>query len=368
MIVVFSSNNSWSVYNFRLNLLSTLRNQGHELYIVAPQSSYLDKLKDLNYKTIPIAIDNSSKSIVSNFKLLFRYFRIYNSLKPDILMHNAVKPNIYGGLICRVLGIPTINNISGLGSLFMSNRFNSFFGKLLYRISQKKVQKVFFQNSADLNQFLEKKIVESSQCELLPGSGVDLNRFRPVEKYKEDEIVRFCFVGRLIGDKGIIEYIEAAKLIKKKYMNVEFYILGELYQENPTAISESKLNEWIESGIVSFLGKSDSVEKELNKFDCIVLPSYREGLSRVLLEASSMAIPSITSNVPGCIDVVEDGVNGFVCKVKDSVDLFLQMERFLKLTDSQRKEMGINGRLKVEKAFDERIVIQKYVEAINQIR
>lgn len=367
MKIIFSSNSSWSVYNFRQNLLTAFTEKGYEVYIIAPDGEYLQKLSELGYKTKSIEIDNSSKSIFSNIKLLFDLYRLYKLIKPDVVLHNAIKPNIYGAIICRILRIPVINNISGLGAMFMSHNFSSYIGKQLYKFSQQKVNHIFFQNSSDLSLFLSKKIVKIEQCSLIPGSGVDLDRFRPRITDQNNGTTKFCYVGRLLGDKGIYEFIEAAQKIKSTYSNVEFYILGELYLKHPTSVSREKLEEWIESGLVIFLGKSDHVENELYKFDCIVLPSYREGLSRVLLEASSMGIPAITSNVPGCIDVIEDGRNGFICKVKDSEDLYYQMRKFLSIPKEERIKMGKYGREKVVKKFDERFVIAEYLNVIEQL-
>lgn len=367
MKIVFSSNSSWSIYNFRRNLLYHLSLKGYDLILIAPPGEYLDKLRDLGYKTDSIRIDSSSTGIFSNLRLLLDLFRLYKLEKPDLVLHNAIKPNIYGALVCRWLNIPVINNISGLGSMFMNRNVYSYLGKIFYRVSQKKVNRVFFQNSSDLSLFIENNIVNKHQCVLIPGSGIDLERFKPKENILKDEKIKFCFVGRLLGDKGIFEYICAAKKIKSKYLDTEFYILGELYLQNPTSVSQSTLDEWINQRIVIFLGKTDSVEDELYKFDCIVLPSYREGLSRVLLEAASMAIPIITTNVPGCREVVEDNKNGFLCKVKDSDDLSRQMEKIIGLSIEERKQMGLCGRVKVEKEFDEKVVIQQYLEAISEI-
>lgn len=365
--LIFSSNSSWSVYNFRRNLLLTLKEQGFDIYIIAPESEYLDKLQNFGFKIFPIIIDNSTKNIFYNIKYFFDLFKLYRNIKPDIVLQNAIKPNIFGSLVCYFLRIPAINNISGLGAMFMNNGISSFIGKALYRLSQHNVKTIFFQNSSDLSYFISNNLVVKERCLLIPGSGVDLKLFTPNSIVRNDEKIKFCFVGRLIGDKGIFEFIEAAKKIKSHYSYTEFYILGELYLNHPTSVSKEKLQEWIDLKLVIYLGKSDHVENELSKFDCIVLPSYREGLSRVLLEASSMAIPAITTNVAGCIDVIENGKNGFICKVKDCEDLYLQMEKFIKLTKEEKITMGTNGRKKVEKEFDEKIVINTYLKTIEKI-
>jgi glycosyltransferase involved in cell wall biosynthesis len=367
MKLIFSSNSSWSIFNFRLNLLREIKALGFDIKIVAPTGPYLDKLKGLGYETIPIEIDNSSRSVFSNLKLIGDYYTIYKREKPDLILHNAIKPDIFGALVCRFLKIPVINNISGVGALFMSGGLSSSLGKLLYRVSQKKVHTVFLQNPADYKLFIDNSLITSNQAKILPGSGVDIERFKPVQNHRVDGIIKFGFIGRLIGDKGIYEFIEAARNIKRDNFNVSFYILGELYPKHPTAVHEETLYQWIQSGLVEFLGKSDEVEKVLNKFDCIVLASYREGLSRVLLEACSMAIPVITTNVPGCIDVVENGKNGFVCKAKDSEDLCRQMKHFMALSKEDRGKMGRYGRYKIENEFDEKIVLKQYLNAIGQI-
>jgi glycosyltransferase involved in cell wall biosynthesis len=367
MKLIFSSNSSWSIYNFRYNLLNEISEKGFEIIIIAPPGLYLEKLANLGYNTIPISIDNSSTSVLSNLKLLWDYFVLYKKVNPDIVLHNAVKPDIYGALVCRLLKIQVINNISGIGAIFMSNRFSTALGRVLYRISQKKVHTVFLQNKTDYNLFIDNKLITLSQGKVIPGSGVDINRFRPVKIQRDDSTIKFCFVGRLIGDKGIYEYIDAAKKGKEEKLNAAFYVLGELYLQHPTAVQQETLNQWIEEGTIEFMGKSDEVEKILSQFDCIVLPSYREGLSRVLLESCSMAIPAITSNVPGCIDVIEHGKNGLICKVKDSEDLFIQIKTFIALSKEERNKMGAYGRKKIEMEFDEKIVIDYYLQAINQI-
>jgi glycosyltransferase involved in cell wall biosynthesis len=367
MKLIFSSNSSWSVYNFRCNLLKEIKSLGFEITIIAPAGPYLEKLNNLGYKTIHINIDNSSRSVFSNLKLLFDYYILYKREKPDLVLHNAVKPDIYGAFVCRILKIPVINNISGIGAIFMSGGPSTTLGKVLYRISQKKVQTVFLQNPTDYKLFIENRLISAKQGKILPGSGVDLVRFKPVQNYSVYTITKFCFIGRLIGDKGIYEFITAAKKIIADKLCAEFYILGELYPQHPTAVQQETLEQWIKDGIIEFLGKTDEVEKELGKFSCIVLPSYREGLSRVLLEACSMSIPVIASDVPGCIDVVEHGKNGFVCKAKDSEDLYLQMKNFIGLSQEDRIKMGAFGRLKIKKEFDEKIVIENYLMAIGQI-
>ena len=368
MKIVFTSNSSWSIYNFRKNLLLKLQSLGYHIIIVSPKSNYQNKLKDLGFECKSIQINSSSTGLISNIKILFNLYNTYKNIKPDIVLHNSAKPNIYGAIICRILNIPVVNNISGLGTLFLNNKVSSKIGRYLYKISQKKVHTVFFQNNDDMSLFLERNLVKKEQSQLIPGSGVDLVKFQPYEE-KPNEIIKFAFIGRLLRDKGIFEYIQAAELILKKYQGkCKFYVLGELYKENPTAVTKQQLNKWIDEKIIIYLEKTDSVEEKMKNFDCIVLPSYREGLSKVLLEASAMGIPSITTNVPGCKHVVDNFKNGFICNVKDVNDLSKNIESFMFLSEEEKKQMSQFAREKAIKEFDENIVIDNYVKAIHSIK
>lgn len=300
---------------------------------------------------------------------MFSFYRLYKKLKPDVILQYTIKPNIYGTLAARLAVCPVINNISGLGTVFLDNGLSSRLARFLYRFSLRFANKVFFQNPHDRGLFVDTKLVNSMQTDLLPGSGINLDTYKPVDVEKEaDAPFVFLLIARMIKDKGIVEFVEAAKSIKySDPIDIEFWLLGDLYLGNPTAISQAELDQWQEQGIVKYLGHVDDVAAVVNQADCVVLPSYREGLSRVLLEAAALAKPIITTNVPGCKDVVDDGENGFLCEVKDVKDLGKQMLKMLNLSKQQRKEMGRVGRTKVENEFDQKIVINKYLENINLI-
>lgn len=365
MKVVFSSNISWSIYNFRKGLLLSLLKDGHKVHTVASRDSYSEKLQDLGFNYHEIKINNNSKNPLQDLKTFYQYYKIYKKISPDVICHNAIKPNIYGTLAANILGIPVINNISGLGTLFIKQSFSTRIAKFLYKISQNKAYRVFFQNNDDLELFLNNKLVKSDKTKVIPGSGVNTNKFIPNKTMKGDKpMFSFLFVGRLIYDKGIRELIEASKIMKSKYSNFEVKLLGPIYQSNETAISHSDLELWIEQGIVNYLGESDNVISEMQKVDCLVLPSYREGLSKVLIEASSIELPIITTNVPGCRDVVLDNITGYLAEVKSQDDLFLKMEKMLMLTEEERKSMGIAGRKRAIEVFEEKIIIKHYKNEI----
>lgn len=367
MTIIFSSNISWSIYNFRLKLLKSLQEDGHQIYTVATEDEYSKKLIAEGFHFEPVNLNNNSTNPLEDFKTIYKYYKIYKKIKPDVICHNAIKPNIYGTIAAGILNIPVVNNISGLGTLFIKKSFSTRIAKILYKFSQNKAAKVFFQNNDDLNLFISNKLINESKAILIPGSGVDTSRFIPRESKKEKSEFNFLFIGRLIYDKGIREYIEAVRMLKKTYPHVKFNILGPLYINNSTAISQQILNSWIESNDVVYLGKTDNVEEVMRSADCIVLPSYREGLSKVLIEASSMALPIVTTNVPGCRDVVIDNETGYLCEVKNSIDLAEKMEKIILLPFQNRQEMGAKARERAIAFFDERIIIKQYKEVIYSI-
>ncbi len=349
-------------------MLLSLQKKGYNICILSSGSNYLNKLKKYNFNIFEINFSNSTKNICSDLNLLFKYYKIYKKINPDLVLHNAIKPNIYGSIICRVLKIPVINNVSGLGSVFISNGVLSYFIKYLYKISQLKASKVFFQNKSDLNLFKKNKLINLNIVSLLPGSGVDIMKFHPKNKcLKNSSHINFCFIGRLIKEKGILEYIYAAKLIISNYKKVSFSIIGGFYEDNPSSINYDEFHKLIKNNRIHYLGNKENIDKEIGKFDCIILPSYREGMSRALLEACSTGIPIIAANVPGCKEIVDDGKNGFLCQPKDYKDLFYKIKLFLSLSNNQRKTMGKYAREKILNNFDERYVIKKYYNTITEV-
>lgn len=365
MKIIFSSNIAWSIYNFRLKLLKALQKDGHTIYTVAYKDGYDEKLVNEGLYFEHIEINNNSTNPLEDLRLIANYYKIYKKIGPDVICHNAIKPNIYGTIAAGMLNIPVINNISGLGTLFIKKSIATIIAKWLYKFSQKKATKVFFQNNDDRDLFVQNKLVDVSKTQVIPGSGVDTVRFSPNISPKQEENFQFLFIGRLIYDKGIREYISAVEQLKAKYPNVKFAILGPLYQNNATGITEETLNAWIADEKIIYLGQTDQVEEIMRMASCVVLPSYREGLSKVLIEASSMALPIVTTNVPGCRDVVIDGETGFLCEVKNANDLTDKMEQILLMSDTQRKVMGDKARERAINVFSEDHIINYYKDAVN---
>lgn len=349
-------------------LLKSLQNDGHKIFCVALKDEYSDKLLKEGFQFRAIGLNNNTTNPIEDLGTIFEYYKIYKAIKPDVICHNAIKPNIYGTIAAGLLKIPVINNISGLGTLFIKKSFSTTIAKWLYKYSQKRATKIFFQNSDDFHLFLESKLVSEHKCSVIPGSGVDTNIF-DASKYTKivDNKFRFLFVGRLINDKGIREYIYAIKLLQKKYKDIEFQLLGPLYEKNSSAISNETLQEWIQEKLITYLGNTDQVASLMVNADCIVLPSYREGLSKVLIEASSMSLPIVTSDVPGCRDVVVHQVTGFLCSSRSGDDLAAKMEDMYKLNSSKREIMGRNGRNRAIALFGQDIIIKHYKNVIYAI-
>lgn len=358
-------NSSWNIVNFRLSLLKRLEETGHEIVAIAPRDDYTDSIP---YPFYPVEIESRSTNPVGELKTIWHLFGTIRRAKVDLLLLYTIKPNVYGSIIAAFLKIPSIANIAGLGNLFVKKRAVTLMAMMLYRFALRFPKRVFFQNEDDLNVFLRNRLVDQRKAMRIPGSGVDLMRFRCQEeagqKRGNGKFV-FLLVSRMLWDKGIYEYVEAAKRILKNRPNVVFQLLGFLNVDNPQAITTEDMDKIASTGGIEYLGISDRVEKIMARADCVVLPTkYKEGVPRTLLEAAALCKPMIATDVPGCRDVVEDAVTGYLCTPGDVDDLYLAMEKMLLLDDSARAEMGKKGRAKVEQNFDQEIVIQHYLDAV----
>ena len=369
MKIAIVVNSDWAAYNYRFNLALAINRAGHEVIFIIPyESKYSNKLKK-KFQCHNLYLDSKGLNVFKDIKTFINLLGLYKKVKPDIVCHFTIKPNIYGSIAARVYKISSINNITGLGTLFISRNFTTYVAELLYRFSLSFSNKVFFQNTEDLSYFLQNKIISKSKSALLPGSGVDLEKFKPSAKTVQKNKFVFLLISRLLRDKGIYEYIEAIKIIKRRYPEkpIEFQLLGEVGVNNRTAIQFSELEGWINDDLICYLGVTDQVEKVISGCDCIVLPSYREGMPRSILEAFAVGRPAIVSDVPGCRDIVDHKINGLLCKVKSSRDLARKMITMLRATHEYRNKLSEKGRRKVECFFDEKIIIDAYIESINNI-
>ena len=361
------ANTSWYLYNFRLGLIRSLLDHGYEVSTLSPEDESSASLQDVGCHHIHLEMDNKGLNPISDLKMKIRLIDIYGQTNPDLIIHFTIKPVIYGSIAAAKLGIPSVNNITGLGTSFIKKNWVTWIVKWLYRLSQKNVDHVFFQNADDCELFERDKLIpENVSQEVIPGTGIDTDHFN-VRPYPERNPVTFLLIARLLWDKGVGEFVEAARQIKSEFSDVRFQLLGFLDVSNRTAISRRQMQIWTEQGVIDYLGETDDVREHIASSSCVVLPSYREGLPRTLLEAASVGRPIIATDVTGCREVVEHGVNGYLCKAKDANDLAEKMKDMIKLSIDERREMGLRGREKMEQHFDEKIIVEKIVNRIESV-
>ncbi len=367
MRVAIVLNTSWNIFNFRMNLIRSLQSEGHEIHTIAPNDDYTTRLIEAGCTHHALKMDSRGANPIKDLALIFELYSIYKRVKPDVILHYTIKPNVYGALAASFLKIPVVNNVCGLGTVFLKNDLLSAFAMFLYRISFRFPKKVFFQNPDDLKLFLDKKLVPANTVDLLPGSGIDLQKFKPMNFLRNQKFT-FLLISRLITDKGVLEYIDAVKKLRSEGLEARYQILGAMDPEHKRGIRQDIIKEWIDSGTVEYLGTTADVRHFIQQADCIVLPSYREGTPRTLLEAASSSKPIIATNVPGCKQVVENNVNGLLCNLKDSDDLAEKMHTMAQFDDATLKKMGHNGRQKMEAEYNESIVINKYLGILTALR
>src|SRR5436190_10260461 len=364
-VTIVSANGFWNIVNFRASLIGTLVDEGHRVIIAAPDTDP-DWAQVRGVEAAEIAIDRSGLNPFRDGRLFLDYLRLFHRYAPDLYLCYTAKPNIYGSLAARLMGVTCLPNVSGLGTAFMTDGLLSRFVGLLYRLAFQACPVVFFQNPDDRDLFVSRGIVHPGQARLLPGSGIDLDRFTPAPRSTEGS-ERFLFIGRLLGDKGVRDFVEAARLLKAEHPAWRFQLLGTIDEGNRSGIKAGEVGRWVEQGLVEHLGHDDDVRPHIAAATAVVLPSYREGLPRSLLEAAAMARPLIAADVPGNREIVEHGVNGLLCDVRDATSLATAMKRFGQMSESERSEMGQAGRFLVEREYDEKLVIEAYLGALAQL-
>lgn len=365
--VVLAANTSWNIVNFRAGLIRALREAGYEPVAVSPaEHGRANPLFELGIAHVPIAIDRSGINPVGDLALLLRYRRILKALRPAAFLGFTIKPNIYGSLAASSLGIPVFPNVSGLGTAFIRRGLLERVVSSLYRFAFRRASVVFFQNPDDRLLFTGRGIVRPERTQILPGSGIDLERFAPAPL--PDGPTVFLLIARLLSDKGVREYAAAAQLLRSQLPEARFQLLGAVDQGNRTSIARSELQSWIDGGAVEYLGETGDVRPFIERATAIVLPSYREGLPRSLLEGAAMARPLIASDVPGCREVVDSEVNGFLCRVRDVESLAAAMAGFAGLARDEQQAMGAASRRMVQDRFSEQRVIACYLDALGALQ
>jgi glycosyltransferase involved in cell wall biosynthesis len=369
MRIAVVANTSWYLFNFRLNLMRALEKGGHRVFAVGPADAYVERIVAEGFRHVAVPFSGVGVNPLREFRTVSGLIRVFHENRIEAVLSYTPKGNIYSGMACMTRGIPLLPNVSGLGRAFNRPSSLTVLVKVLYWLVLRRSPRVFFQNDEDLSLFVGAGIVTRSRAERISGSGVDLWHFSPMPVTAQDEprAAVFLLVARLLWEKGIGEFIEAGRLVREQYPTARFQLLGFFDVENQTSIPRSTVDAWAAEGLIEYLGTSDDVRTFLAEADCVVLPSYREGVPRSLLEAAAMGRFVIATNAPGCRDTVDDGVTGLLCKPRDAVDLADKMLRFLALERISRTAMGRAGRRKMEREFDERIVINRYLAAVDAI-
>lgn len=358
--VLIVSNVTSGLYSFRRELIKQLTEM-YRVVILASDNGRTEELMNLGCEMIKTNFDRHGTNPLSELKLLFLYRRYLKSIKPDIVLTFTIKPNIYAGMACATLKIPYVANITGLGTAVENPGLMQKITIPLYRYGLRKAQKVFFQNTENRDFMLSRKMV-TGEYDLLPGSGVSLENYQLLD-YPDGDTVDFVFISRIMKEKGIDQYLDAAKVIRAKYPNTRFHVCGNCEQSYQTILDELH-----DAGVIIYHGRINDISGMHCISQCTIHPTYYpEGMSNVLLESCACGRPIITTDRAGCREIVDDGVNGYVVNQKDSRDLIDKVEKFLNLSMDERKAMGLSGRDKVEKGFDRKIVIEKYMEEIEKV-
>lgn len=364
MKILILAHNAEGLYLPRIELMKQLKSVGYTLIVSIPKGIYYEAIEEIADVVVDTPIDRRGVNPVLDSKLIFFYWQIIRKYKPDCVLSYAIKPNLYGGLVSRLFGVPYMMNITGLGTAFASNGIVSKIATLFYRLVAGNEHCVFFQNVGNYNVLTDRGIKWRNPV-FIPGSGVNLSLHR-YEKYPEnDDRVIFLFVSRIIKEKGIYELAEAAKFIRNKYNNVEFHVLGKCEQGY-----DSVVEKWNNDGIIVYHGHQSNVHEYLKRCHALIHPSYYpEGLSNVCIEAAATGRPVLTTNdIYGCKETIDDGITGYGFQSRNVESLISAVEKFLGLTNKKRSEMGIAGRKKMEKEFDRTIVVRAYMEEIGKLK
>lgn len=353
--VALLGNSDLVIYNFRREIVERLIKDGHEVYLLIPKIVHTEYFEKLGCKYYETPIDRRGTNPFTDYKLYRLYIKLFKEIKPDIIYTFTIKCSVYGGVAAKKLHIPQIANITGLGSGAVRSTIFQMIYENMYRIGVKNSVCTFFQNADNEKYCLEHKIY-GKKHRLLPGSGVNLEHFKLLP-YPDDSEVHFLYVSRIMKEKGVDEYLEMAKSIKKDYPHTVFHVLGyceEDYQEI--------LQKYSDDGVIIYHGMQDDMMEFQKISHCTIHPSYyAEGMSNVCLESSSAGRPVITTDNPGCMETVDDGETGYIVPMKDTEALISKVRQFLALSYEEKKQMGLRARTKMEQQFDRQLVVEAYM-------
>ncbi|MDZ7852010.1 MAG: glycosyltransferase family 4 protein [Halomonas sp.] len=367
-VVVLVANTSWYLYNFRRGTVQALRDAGYRVIGLAPEDDYAARLvEELGIEHMALPMEGKSTRLVGEGKSLLALANTLRRLKPAFVFNFTVKANIYSGLACRALGIPYANNVSGLGTAFLHDSWLFRRVRALYGFVNRGARRVFFQNQEDHDLFQAHGLLKNTPTMVLPGSGMDTTRFAfsPLPGGgTEAGPFTFVMIARLLGDKGVREYVQAAEQVRAQHPETRFMLIGPHGASNRTAITEDEVREWQTAGVIDYLGEQGDVRPFIEQAQVLVLPSYREGMPRTVLEAAAMGRPAIVSDVPGCRHAIVPGVTGWLCEVKSADSLAERMRACIEMPSEQLQQAGTAARQRIEEEFDERIVIEAALECL----
>lgn len=367
MHIALTANAAWNIWNFRRALVSALMADGHAVTVLAPPDDSVGDLEALGCRFLPLRMNVRGLNPLEELAFQRRFRHTLEAEKPDAVLSFTIKNNVFGALAARAAGIPFVPNVTGLGTAFLSDAILRHIAETLYRRAFRPLPAVFFENVDDRDLFQRRGLVRAEQAHVLPGTGIDLAHFAAADMPAMTAPPIFLMIARLLRDKGVVEFVEAARQLKRTMPEARFQLLGAADSENRTAIDAATVDAWVAEGVVEYLGTAPDVRPHIAAATCVVLPSYREGAPRTLIEAAAMARPAIATDVPGCRAVVEDGVSGLLCRVRDTESLAATMRRFLALSHAERARMGAAGRTRMEREFDEAIVLGAYRDAIDMV-
>jgi glycosyltransferase involved in cell wall biosynthesis len=360
-------NTAWAIYTYRQGLIRELVARGVEVTVLAPRDRTFDLLSAMGCRCIELPVASKGTNPRDDLRTLWALYRQYRTIRPHIVFHYTIKPNIYGSIAAKLAGVDSVAVTTGLGYVFIQQSRAAQVAKKLYRFAFRFPREVWFLNRDDQAAFVDQKLlVHPERARLLHGEGVDLEQFA-FTPLPDKAHFDFVLIGRLLWDKGVGEYVEAARRLRARYPQARFRLLGPVGVDNPSAISRDEVAAWEQEGVIEYLGEAHDVRPFIAAADCVVLPSYREGVPRTLMEASAMGRPIVATDVPGCREVVAEGVNGLLCEVRNAESLAARLAQMLDMSGDARRAMGERGRQKVAAEFDERVVVEKYKDLVRNL-
>ncbi len=365
MKIAFVANTTWNIYNFRKGLVHHFLSNGDEVLVLTPKDSYTDSVADWGVKWINTPLNGTGINPIQDLKYLLQLAKIFKKERPDVVLGYTIKANIYSCLATFRVNIPIICNVSGLGTVFLVKGIAGKIAMALYKMAFRKASFVFFQNEDDRDLFVSKVQIPHERMGILPGSGIDLTAFQYSEPNYGGK-TDFIMISRLIVEKGVREFAEAASYFAED-ASIAFTLVGRLDENHSRSISKTELDSWTANGWISYYEHTDQVKELIKRHEVVVLPSYREGTPRTLLEGAAIGRALLATDVPGCKEVVLDGVNGFLFELKNAKSLVSKIKLYLSLSADERLKLSKASRDLVERKYDENLVIRSYNEVIHRM-